>query len=109
MRTMSDVNDYAKALNEAVGAELRKARRAADLTQEDVIVGTGLSKSTINRIENGTRDISTREIALITEVVREEPQHIMKRAQDRAAETMLLIAAAQSLEEETTRSDSPAK
>lgn len=104
MRTMSDVNNYAIALNEAVGHELRAARRAADLTQEDVITKTGLSKSTVNRIENGTRDISTREIALITDVVGVEPQAIMQRAQDRAATEMEGNPSAG-----TTHSESPAK
>ena len=104
MRTMSDVNNYAIALNEAVGHELRAARRAADLTQEDVIAATGLSKSTINRIENGTRDISTREIALITEVVGAEPQAIMQRAQERAVDLPDGTPAAG-----TTRSAPPSK
>jgi HTH-type transcriptional regulator/antitoxin HipB len=37
----------------ALGASIRKARRAAGLTQTDLGLGTGLRQATISSLENG--------------------------------------------------------
>lgn len=80
-----DVTDYAQALNQAVADELVGYRTAARMSQTELIAKTGLSKSTIIRIEAGRVDIGTRDIALITDVLGVEPSELMQRAQVRAA------------------------
>lgn len=85
VHTADPMDDYAEALNNAVSTELKAYRAAARMTQADLIEKTGLSKSTIIRIEGADIDIRTSYIALITDALGVEPSELMQRAQVRAA------------------------
>jgi transcriptional regulator with XRE-family HTH domain len=50
----------------AIGAEIRRARTAKGLTQEALARAAGLSRTTVNRIENGVvSDIGTRKLLAV--------------------------------------------
>lgn len=83
MTTMPNVSNYADALNRAVATELVAYRAAARMTQAQVYKAAGISKSTMIRIEAGSVDIGTKDIAAITDVYNVEPQELMQRAQAR--------------------------
>lgn len=84
-------------LNKAMAAEIRGERVARELTQEQLAEASGISYSTIKRIERGHVDISTGDLGAIAAVLSDQegpevgPHQLMERAVTRAGgyETLL--------------------
>jgi transcriptional regulator with XRE-family HTH domain len=62
---------------EELGRRLRKARRAADLTQEAVGRRVGLSRTSITNIERGAQHISAHQLVELAAAVRVTPAKLL--------------------------------
>lgn len=80
----------ATALNQAMAAELRAERAAADLTLEEVVELSGVSLSTLRRILKGTVDVNVADLGAIAAAYNTKlekpvtPQELVRRAVTRA-------------------------
>lgn len=70
----TDLQD-AESVSRAIGAEVRRHRRDAGLTGEDLAQrsGVGLSKFSISKIENGDRAVSAAELLALAKALGVEP------------------------------------
>lgn len=103
-------------LNQAMAAEIRGERVARDLTQERLAEASGISYSTIKRIERGKVDISTGDLGAIASVFSNQepevgPHQLMERAVTRAGgyETLLSVAASKTDDLHTKRKQNEAR
>jgi predicted transcriptional regulator len=56
MRSRTPADNARRRQAKAVGAELRRARRALELSQGEIARRTGCSQATISRVEKGRLD-----------------------------------------------------
>jgi transcriptional regulator with XRE-family HTH domain len=70
------------AIRRAIASEIRAERGRKNLSQADLIRLSGLSKSTIGRIENAERDVDIAQLVAIGDVLGIAPVTILQRAQD---------------------------
>ena len=68
------------SLTTAVALEIRGLRNSRRMTQPELAERTGISLSTIKRIEAATTDIDVRQISLITDVLQIEVAELFRRA-----------------------------
>lgn len=67
---MSDNGDLGTGHGEVLASRLAEARRVLGLTQQDVALFTGLNRSAISQIENGTRKVSGTELIQLARLYR---------------------------------------
>ena len=67
-------------INTAVAAQLRAARAIARLTMDEVVARTPISKSTLVRYENASREIPVTAMAVLAEAYGVSPRKIMSDA-----------------------------
>ena len=73
---------YGDAFNAAVAAELRAQRGRVQMTIEQVVVATGLSKSAVLNYLNGKRDIPTPALVEMSSALGISPQAIFISAEN---------------------------
>lgn len=64
-------------IREAVAAELRAARARARITRPKLVELTGVSKSAIERLENGSRDMDIPQLVALTSALGTNPVEFM--------------------------------
>lgn len=70
-----------RGLTAAYAAELKGARVAADLSIDQAVAKSGVSRSTLIRIEGAKTDITMKHIDALTRAYDIEPAELMRRAQ----------------------------
>lgn len=79
---MSVMEDKAKAMSQAVAAELRAQRSRAQKTVEQLAKDSGMAKSTLLNYLNGKREIPISAFLTICEVLNVSPRLIFERAEE---------------------------
>ena len=69
-----------KKLLEVDGMRLRKLRREAALSQQDLERMTGVAQSTLSALEAGKRDAQPRTVRRLAEALGLEPRELMRSA-----------------------------
>ena len=65
---------------EAIAAQIRARRAYLRMSQGDVVTNTGLSRSTISRIENGDRDLDVPQLVAICAALDVSPADLLQAA-----------------------------
>ena len=69
-------------MRDALAAEVRARRAYQRMTQSDLIAATGLSRSTVGRIENGERDMDVPQLVAIAAALKTTPAELLQAATD---------------------------
>jgi len=99
------VDSKSTDLNQAMAAEIRAERGAAQLTQVELAVRSGISYSTLKRILNGTVDVSVADLGAIAAALSTventvTPQELLRRAVERAGGYTALLSAPSATQDE---------
>ncbi|MCX5201029.1 helix-turn-helix domain-containing protein [Streptomyces sp. NBC_00237] len=65
----TDRPDWVLTRRQAIGENIRAARRAAGLTQEQVGLATGIERNNVNRIEQGHASARLDSLLLIADAI----------------------------------------
>lgn len=69
-------------MREALAGEIRARRALKRVSQSELIAASGLSRSTINRIESGERDMSVPQLVAIAAALNATPAELLQAAAD---------------------------
>lgn len=76
----------------SIGGYIAEARKQAGLTQEELALRVGYkSKSTINKIEQGTRDLPQKKIAAFADALGVTPAKLMGWEEERKEKTGVAV------------------
>lgn len=67
-------------MREALAREIRARRAYLRMSQAELVAASGLSRSTVNRIENGDRDMSIPQLVAIAAALDTDPAAILTAA-----------------------------
>lgn len=62
-----------------LGENVRRYRKLADISQEELSLRTGIKRSYISDLERGTRNPTVRALGLLAEGLRVEPSTLLSR------------------------------
>jgi transcriptional regulator with XRE-family HTH domain len=71
-------DDRSAELRALFGANLRRARQKADLTQEDVRARTGIRQHYVSEVENGAHNVTLGTMASLADAVGVEVRHLLR-------------------------------
>ncbi|WP_343466316.1 helix-turn-helix transcriptional regulator [Rhodococcus aetherivorans] len=77
-----DPEDRRMAMRKALAAEVRARRAYLHMAQGELIAASGLSRSTIGRIENGERDMDIPQLVAIAAALETTPAELLQAATD---------------------------
>lgn len=80
--TVDEHDDEKQAVRDAVANELRARRAYRRISQAQLIKLTGISKSTIERLELGKRDLDIPQLVLLSRALEFDPGEFMRSVQD---------------------------
>lgn len=72
---------------QAIASEVRARRAYVRMSQTDLVRATGLSRSTVSRIENGERDMDVPQLIAICAALQTTPADLLKSAMSAAEQT----------------------
>ncbi|NKU18386.1 helix-turn-helix domain-containing protein [Rhodococcus hoagii] len=79
---MDEHDDEKQAVRDAVANELRARRAYRRISQSQLIKMSGISKSTIERLELGKRDLDIPQLVLLSRALEFDPGEFMRSVQD---------------------------
>lgn len=71
-----------EAMRDALASEVRSRRAYRRMSQAELVEATGLSRSTIGRIENGDRDMDIPQLIAIAAALGTTPTELLQAATD---------------------------
>jgi transcriptional regulator with XRE-family HTH domain len=80
--TVDEHDDEKQAVRDAVANELRARRAYRRISQAQLIKMSGISKSTIERLELGKRDLDIPQLVLLSRALDFDPGEFMRSVQD---------------------------
>lgn len=75
---MEPIQSSTEEIRQAVAAELRAARARVRMTRPRLVELSGISKSAIERLENGDRDMDIPQLIALTSALRTDPTKFMQ-------------------------------
>ncbi|WP_326600567.1 helix-turn-helix transcriptional regulator [Rhodococcus sp. PD04] len=81
-----DTFDTRQAMRESLANEIRARRAYKRMSQGDLVSASGLSRSTIGRIENAERDMDIPQLVAIAAALETAPAELLQAASDAVAQ-----------------------
>lgn len=79
---MDTTGSSTEDIRQAVAAELRAARARVRMTRPQLVAASGVSKSALERLENGERDMDIPQLVALTAALNTTPVKFMQSVHD---------------------------